>query len=140
MSWREGRHIQEPTSVVLVNNTAKTILVTVPVGQRWKLLGVRITNIDDVTRDVTVIIYKEAAKTTILRCLMLEAALAASAAEDLLWPSERIDTDDHIEASNAHEIILSAGNTIEVVWATGGASTGATDADGLVVDRLEADI
>jgi len=133
-----GKLKQEVTSVVLVNNTAKTIDTVVPTGKRWLLLGVKLTNIDDVTRDVSVTLYKEAGKTNVLATLMFVSALAANGAAILMWPNNYVSTTSKIEKSS-DPILLVAGNTINVYWATGGASTGATDADGLVIEYLEVD-
>ena len=134
-----GKHEQEVTSVTLVDNTAKTNDITVPTGKRWLLQRIKVTNCDDVTRDITITLYKEAAKINVLCKLAFKADVAANAAEEMMWPSFRVDTMNFWYEA-ARPLILSAGNTIEVVWATGGASTGATDADGQVVDYLEIDV
>jgi len=131
---------QEVTSVTLVNNVTKTIDTVVPQGERWFLLNVKATNPDDVVRDLTIALYKEAAKTNKLRLLLLQAALAANAAKEAEWPSKLVSTNDSSCLGSYAPIVLDAGNTISVIWTTGGASTGATDADGLVVEYLKVEI
>lgn len=133
-----GKLKQEVTSVVLVNNTLKVIDTTVPAGKQWKLIGVKALNIDDVDRTVTINVYKEAGKTNLLRELN-KGALGANAGEHLHWPSEGVSTGEADHTSQWADIPLVPGNTINVQWAAGGASTGATDADGLVIEYLEID-
>jgi len=131
-----ARLVQAVTSITLVNNTSKTEDVTVPAGKRWRLLGIKITNPDDVQRAISITKYKEAAKTNIIRTLVSYATLGAGGEAN--WPNSRtalINTNELF-----HEEILDAGNIISVTWVTGGASTGGTDADGLVVEYLEVDV
>lgn len=129
-----GRHLQAVTSVTLVNNTAKTIDTTVPDGKRWLLLNVRMNNPDDVARTERIWIYKEAAKTNFLREL-LDSSINASAGGS--FPSNEMSDVVDMQARGLPPIILSAGNTIQAYWGAGGASSGGTDADGLVVEYLE---
>jgi len=132
-----GKLVQAVTSIVLVNATAKTQDTTVGTGKRWLLLGIKAVNGDDVTRNITMSIYKEAAKTNLLRNLYYEAAIGANGGV-AQWPNCQIQITNYLH--NWAPILLEAGNTISVVWASGGASTGSTDADGLVVEYLEVDV
>lgn len=140
-TFQGGDLKQVVTSVVLVNATAKTLDTVVPTGKRWKLLGVKAINGDDVTRDINVFIYKEPAKTNVLRKLIrIDAVLANGGV--CQWPNYHVTTTATTGCNALHqpaEVILAAGNVISVVWATGGASTGATDTDGLVIEYLEID-
>lgn len=129
-----GRLEQAVTSIALVNNTVKTVDTTVPTSKRWKLLSVKATNPDNVARVFGCKIYKEAALTNKIRTILSKSMAAA---EELYWPngsSFGVDS-DHFEGWC--DIVLDAGNTINCVWATGGASAGGTDADGLVIEYLE---
>jgi len=123
------------TSVTLVNNTAKTIDTTVPTGKKWRLLNIKATNPDDADRNIQAKIWKEAAKTNYLAFLGL-AGVSASLAETFHVPNHFMDA-TNMKYLNRKDFFLDEGNTIEVVWATGGASTGATDADGLIIEVLE---
>lgn len=126
-----GEHKQEVTSITLVNNTAKTELVTVPAGKQWILLAVKMSNIDDVNRVLSLNVWKESAKTNFLRTLQ-KASVAQNAS--MLWPTGESTTD---ETNIFCLVLLAAGNTLECVYAAGGASAGGVDADGLVVEYLE---
>jgi len=121
-----------------VNNTAKTQDITVPQGERWVLLGVKMANGDDVTRDVSCMVYKEAAKTNLLKSLFYYAAVGAGSIR--LWPSWPSGGTSGAFIYQTHLIVLDPGNTLSCIWATGGASTGAVDADGLVVEYLKVEI
>jgi len=129
---------QEVTSITLVNNTKKTEDVTVPQGERWLLLNVKMANNDDVTRDIRCTIYKEAAKTNMIRHLMFYAAVPTNAYRQWpSWPSG--GTSGSATFQNAL-VILDSGNTLDCIWEAGGASAGAVDADGLVVEYLKVEI
>lgn len=121
------------TSVTLVNNTAKTIDTVVPASEKWQLLNIKVVNCDDVARNVTVIHYKEAAKTNLVKVFGYIAALGAAGVFNM--PSSTTAISDKLTFWTAPQI-LHAGETISVIWAAGGASTGATDADGLVIEYL----
>lgn len=124
--------VQLVTSVEVVNNTAKTIDVTVPANQEWMIQHIKIVNPDDVSRVTTIIAYIEAAKTNILAELM---SLTMTTLQTIYWAHNELTTSATklIEMTSQMPLTLIAGNTISFVWASGGASTGATDADGLVV-------
>lgn len=129
-----GAHEQKVTSVTLVNNTEKTVDTVVPAGKRWILLAVRAVNGDDVQRTVNIYIYKEAAKTNLLRQIFNGAVGAGAAGQ---WPG-MLDSVQYQYIWSL--VVLEAANAISVVWAAGGASTGAVDADGLIIDYLEVDL
>lgn len=128
--------LQEPvTSVVLANNTALDVSTTVPAGKRWILLQVKMGNPDNVSRNLTIDIFKEAALTS--RLFSLIVVMACSAAAERQWPNS--STGNVSGLYLACLVILEAGNTIHTQWAAGGASTGGTDADGLVITYIELD-
>lgn len=135
-TFQGGIPKQEVTSITLVNNVAFTEDVTVPAGKQWLLTNIKIINPDDVTRNISITIYKEAAKTNVLFLLLSAVAFTATSLRNL--PSA-------IPAalSPSHNLIppieLVAGNVINILWAAGGASTGATDADALVICYKEID-
>lgn len=129
-----GKLKQDVTSVTLVNNTAKTVVATVPDRKRWILLSVKAVNADDVTRTITINVYKEAAKTNLLRCL---AYAACPTVTSLVWPNPYSASVEWSKTMWWCDVILAEGNTIEVIWGAGGASTGSVDADGLVIECLE---
>jgi len=134
MAWvfPAGQIHKEVTSLTLVNATAKTLDTTVPAGKVWKLESIKAINCDDVDRSITIRIFKEAGKTNELKLLY---ALTTVTLQRVQWPNN--DDLAALDSNIAHEILLEAGNTINVVWGSGGASTGATDADGLVVEYQE---
>ena len=128
---------QDVTSITLVNNTAKTEDVTVPQGERWSLLSVKMANADDVDRVVQCDVYKEVAKTNLIKRLLYETCTAND--KHRQWPCHTTATSGNTMGDYA-PVILDAGNTLEFTWAAGGASAGAVDADGLVVEYLKVEI
>lgn len=133
-SFPAGKIGQEVTSVTLANNTAKTVDTTVPAGKKWILISIKITNPDDVQRTCSMYKYKEAAKTNVIKIYDSSAVGAGGTAQH---PNSitgvRTATEFHPQPAE----ILAPGNTISVGWAAGGASSGGTDADGLVIEYLE---
>lgn len=111
-SWvLPGGEIINPTeNVTLVNNTAKTVLKTVPAGKRWFLYSVRAYNGDDVQRNILIYIRDAADET--LHELIADAAVGATS-----WSAQK---------ELSCPIPLKAGYDIVYVYATGGASTGGT--------------
>lgn len=132
-----GRVRQEATSVVLVNNTLKVIDTAVPDGKRWVVLSIKAMNPDNVDRTVSIRLYKEALKTNEI-ALLLSQSLSAAGAERGMWPNTIATHAARSIAAIPGEVLV-AGNTINIQWAAGGASAGATDADGLVIEYLETD-
>lgn len=134
MAWTfpAGQIHQEVTSLTLVNNTSKTVDVAVPAGKVWMLLGVKITNPDDVNRDCSISLYKEAAKTNLLRIL---AADTLAAGATLTYPNSVTGEKSEQNLYSPHP--LAAGNILSLLWTTGGASTGGTDADGIMLEYQE---
>lgn len=130
-----GRLVQSVTQVVLVNNTAKTLDLTVPTGKRWKVILMKMTNGDNVNRNLQMNLYLEAAKTHFMARIVWDAAVASG--NHTHWP-KNIAEDDKVNAY--FDLIMDAGNTLSFVWEAGGASAGATDDDGLIVNYLEADM
>lgn len=126
---------QDVTSITLVNNTEFIIDKTVPTDMRWILLGIKITNYDDVARTVSVIKFKEAAKTNEIK-VYFSASVAAFGRQQ--WPNSSTGNPDYSPLPMLE--ILGPGNTIQIRWAAGGASSGSVDADGLVIEYLEVPI
>ena len=132
-----GQLKQEVTSLTLVNNTAKTVDITVPADKRWKFNMLKVVNVDNVNRAVTFTLYKEVGKTNIIQILWTKTVTAGAA---LVWPLAATPAADNtMPFPMTDGLIMNAGNTISIVFATGGASAGATDADGIVADYLEID-
>jgi len=131
--WLAGRLKQVVTSITLVNNVAKTQDTTVPTGERWILLSIKVTNIDDVIRSTEIDKWKEAAKTSRIK-KYCKSNIAASGT--MQWPKDSPISGDEQHWPSAPAEILDPGNTISVVWSAGGASAGGTDADGLVIEYL----
>ena len=131
-----GKPVQEVTSVPLVNNTALTIDKTVPAGKIWLLKSIKIVNPDDVGRSVTVVIYKEVAKTNTLDLII--SGITITAAATRMLPSF-IATSWASSSGLFKDKMMVAGNVLSITWAAGGASAGGTDADGLIVEYLEID-
>lgn len=134
-NFQGGKLNQSVISVTLVNNTAKTIDITVPAGKRWMFLGLKITNPDNVARNINVHLYKEAGKTNLIKRILVQTGVAASG--ERYYPNSVTAT--LTVMSFYVPTFLEGGNTIESVWAAGGASAGGTDADGLVIEYLEID-
>jgi len=114
-----GRRNLNRTQVVFVNNTAKTVNITVPAGERWFLLWGKIINADDVARNCSVAIYD--VDNAIIGTLRELAALAASGYELLKTVPGTISL---LDPSNP--VILEAGDYVNFYWAAGGASAGGT--------------
>lgn len=128
-----GQFKQEVTSVVLVNDTAKTIDLLVPAGKYWIILDIKAINGDDVARNILISKYLEAAATNLIGVLYDAARNAGAHA---YFPNmDNANYPRHVASSPAELAI--GGNIIRITWAAGGASTGATDADGLVIEYLE---
>lgn len=122
------------TSITLVNATSKTQDVTVPSGKRWILLGIEITNPDSVNRAVTINHYKEAAKTNFVEFMGYLAALGSLGRYHI--PNTITGTSDVTHGRRLPKP-MDPGETIEIIWSSGGASAGGTNAAGLVVEYLE---
>lgn len=129
-----GKHEQSITSLTLGNNTQKTVDTTVPAGERWLVLSIKVTNPDNVNRAVSIDIYKEAALTNFMRNLAYQADVAPN--QRLQWPNFATEPWHNIQ-SVWSLVILETGNTISMKWMAGGASAGGTDADGIVIDYLK---
>lgn len=132
-----GKLHQEVTSITLVNATTLTEDVVVPAGKMWILLNIKMVNCDDVNRALYVEKYLEAAATNLIKRLISKASAAG---DRVNWPSVISATEYSMptQGGNPWEL-CAAGNLLRCVYETGGASTGATDADGLVIEYLEID-
>jgi len=139
MAWTRhaGQKKNNITSVTLVNNTLKTIDVTVPSGKQWLLLSIRVVNSDDVTRAISVLRYQEAGKTNLLDSIVVEDVGAGGFQQMPNRVTGNAATIGRYSRGAHMPTVMDGGETISVIWAAGGASTGATDADGLVIEILE---
>lgn len=124
------------TSITLVNNTAKTqsLASLIPAGFIGEILSIKITNPDNVGRDVTV--WIEDASGNEIFFLLAGQALAAGIRAQ--FPNTWVTTtvgDGRADGGGGKgkPALLFAGDVVKVLWAAGGASAGGTDADGLVV-------
>jgi len=131
-----GRLVQKVVSITLVNNVTLNEHVDVPANKRWVILGIRAVNCDDVNRAMAFEVYKEAAGTNLLRRLTYNTGILANGAA-LQYPSYGTDTGS---TNHYGPVILQGGNRITTIFVAGGASTGGTDADGLIVEYLEYDM
>jgi len=134
--FQGGKKKVAVTSITLVNATAKTQDVTVPAAKRWLLLTCKMVNMDDVTRNLTMNLYKEAAKTNLIGTLAYKAAADAGGGS-LYFPNFSGAVTDLSGWDSPR--ILGGSETLSFIWASGGASTGSVDADGLVITYLEMD-
>lgn len=130
-----GELKQAVTSIVLVDNVAKTVDTTVPANKMWILITVRLVNGDDVARVCALHKFKESGKTNRIKTYA-STSIAAGAA--LQFPGG-VDTATSMKNLAQPELFVE-GNTLSAIWAAGGASTGSTDADGLVLEYLELDL
>lgn len=117
-------------SVTVANNTAKTEKYTVPDDTIWVIEFIRAVNPDDVARDIYIRIWKESALTNKIANI---AYGAAGAGGDIVFPS--VGSIGAAYSENPMAMTLGAGETIEIYWAAGGASTGGTLANAVVIHR-----
>lgn len=120
------------TSVTLVNNTTKTLDLSPGAGKRWQLLRFICYNPDDVARNVSV--NQRDASDTVIDSVIASSAFnpgtfqcAPAAAHNLVT-----ETAGHFDGG-----IIEDDEYMRVTWAAGGASSGGTDADGLVMQVME---
>lgn len=129
-----GQKVKAITSLTLVNNTAKNLDLLCGTGKIIIILHVRAINADNVNRGVLIRHYNEAAATNLIS-MVCSATIVTL--EVLQWPNT--DMDELQSTTLFYPLILVAGNILRISWAAGGASAGATDADGLVIEYLEID-
>ena len=127
-----GKLKREIKSITLSSDTAKTETLTVPSAKRWLILSIKVENPDDVAR--TISIHVKDSSGNILESLATGVSLNAGGRYQ--WP--------HTGSASAysapfHLVILEEGEKLEINWASGGASSGGTDSDALVVNYLEVD-
>lgn len=126
-----GEPVDNLTSVVLLNNTAKTIDITVPAGKKWMFDFITLGNPDDVLRNVNVLLFKEAAKTNTYG-FMRSGNIAAGVNVNIgiFIPSTG---ETRLTLHSSMRVVYPAGVTWNFIWSAGGASAGGTQADGLIV-------
>lgn len=131
-----GRLVQDVQSLTLVNNTQKTLQVAPGAYKRYIILNVKAVNCDDVARNITATKYQDAAKTIVVKTLY---TVARNAGSTFNWPNSTTGEVGTCPMSCKSEILENP-NVLQISWSAGGASTGATDADGLVIEYLEMDV
>lgn len=129
-----GRKVNNITEVVLVNATTKTIDLSPGAGIRWEVLFIKQVNGDDVNRDCN-IQHMTAAAAARLKQIVQNNTLATT--ELQMYPSTAHASGQEIGGSAKRPFLVEGTEIIRFIFTTGGASTGATDADGIVVEALE---
>lgn len=119
-------------SVTLVNNTAKTQDISVPTDTEWCIESIKMANGDNVDRNGTILLYQTSSKTNLIAYILF-ATITAGA--QIMIPNN--DDLGSAMANNKQQWILGAGETLSFIWAAGGASAGATDADAIVIKYRE---
>lgn len=133
MSWTfnyAGRIVDNVNTTALVNNTLKTVVVEVPAGKRWVVMGGMIENIDNVTRICQVIISNNA-DAIIFQIFYHSLATTIRG----YFPMRHADL---FRTANPQILILAAGQKIKFTWQAGGASAGGTTEYSL--DVIEQDV
>lgn len=129
-TYPSGYIVTSINSVTVANNTAKSETFTVPDDTVWVVDSIRAVNPDDVARDIYIRWFKESALTNKISNLMFGASGAGG---DIVWPNTAAIGASYNE--NPPSIVMSAGETIEIYFAAGGASTGGTLANSIVIHR-----
>lgn len=120
-----GQIVASVNSVTLANNTLKSTDYTVPTDTEWEVQSIRVNNPDDVARTVGITL-KDSSGNNIL--VLESTSVAASGTVQV--PNNVVDKS---KSTAFTKFSLGAGMVINVVWAAGGASSGGTDADGVVI-------
>jgi hypothetical protein len=117
------------TSVTVVNNTTKTVDISVPTDTVWAIQSIKVVNPDDVARTVGINLYNEVAKTNQIALL---TAASVGAGGLIHYPSNAAVENSELTRTG-YPLVLGPGMTINIVLAAGGASSGGTTADGIVI-------
>jgi len=115
-----GKLYQERTSVTLVNDTTKTVDLTVPSGKRWVIHALRMENGDDVTRVLDVHIIDGSGN--VLHKMANESVGAGIGREMINHHPTAVAGASPWRG----DILVKAGNKLRLVWNAGGASSGGT--------------
>jgi len=129
-TYPSGYIVTSVNAVTVVNNTGKTEKFTVPDDTVWVVDSIRAVNPDDVARDIYIRWWKESALTNKISNLSYGGAGAGG---DIVFPS--VSSIGVAYNENPTPIVMGAGETIEVYFSAGGASTGGTLANGVVIHR-----
>lgn len=117
-----GKLYQERASVTLVNNTTKTLDLTVPAGKRWLVYMVSMTNGDDVDRTANVFVVDGSGNTLhVLGYATISAG--GGSMKELLGG---IETGTNTTYFRKIPILIKAGNKLRLKWNAGGTSSGGT--------------
>ena len=122
-----GRPVDNEAASTLVNNTALTRTLTVPLATRWILHGGHVFNADDVARTLTVV----ADNGTSGQHLDLWLADSINATTRAYYPFAPAGS----TRSHFMPFPLSAGDRILITFAAGGASAGGTARSSAVVEE-----
>lgn len=120
-SFPAGFYSDNVTSIVLVNNTAKTQFLTVPTGKAWMILGGIVHNGDDVARNVSVVIRTSS---DVWLQVLYDATSVAAGAEKQFPTS---DMADGSVGPSAYPVMAFSGEKVKFTYAAGGASAGGTE-------------
>ena len=131
-----GEKVLVRTSITLVNNTALTIDVEVPAGEKWLLLFAKMANFDNVTRVCSISQFEEAAKTNLIKGVTVRTLAAAGRMQFPGHPSAIADLSQTYQFLGWYMLILDAGEVLQFAWGAGGASAGIVDADGLIIEYM----
>lgn len=115
-------------TTVIVNNTLKTVVIEVPAGRRWTLMGFGMHNPDNVARVVT-IRWSDNTPSRIVDIF----SLSLTATTRVYGPNASVAT------LVQKPIVFDGGHKIELVWAAGGASAGGTASYSLAIYEVLSD-
>jgi len=111
---------QARDSTTLVNNTTKTITLTVPNGKIWFVHQIMMHNGDDVSRNMDVFVYDDSGN--ILHTPASASAVGAGERREMLG---FLGTSP-ASYGNQNGFIVKGGNKLGLRWVAGGTSSGGT--------------
>lgn len=132
LAWMDGEILSNHADVTLVNNTAKTEIVTVPTGVRWYVFCGKVYNGDDVQRTCRVTVT-DASDEVLMKCL----DFAVGATDEAFFPNMD-DVGANQLGGAGYPFPLAAGWKIKFSFAAGGASAGGTAEIVLIVLEVPA--
>lgn len=119
-------------SVTLANNTAKTVSVTVPEEEEWAVQSILMRNPDDVARACNVQLKTPSMGGTNHMVGKLVDGENAVAAAWVSYPSLAYATAKELNFAGGL-FVAPAGSLIYFDWAAGGASSGGTVSNGILI-------
>lgn len=118
-------------TVTLGNNDTVSQTVTVPAGKRWYLFGGRMSNGDNVVRNVTLQVYNEL---DVAIAMLIRYQVLAAGGEIFFPNTEAVSTQ---LGSGAYPLPLLAGWDLEYTWNAGGVSAGGTSHISAIVVEVD---